>query len=199
MVNGNYKIKVFNKSGVDITPTSAKNVTYSIDLPRTVVVENVPEDDRAELVIYTVYDMDNDGVDDSMLPLEDIYSVPYNNLDDTDKGYAKSSHTGFPLSDNGYDLGTVQISRHGTNSARIYFTNSVNLDVVKRISYVVINPDGGSSNYSINTSFTSSSDPQYVDLQHVFSAEGMYQLQVRLLNASNSQLEDLSLLFFKYD
>lgn len=196
IVNENYKIKIFNGSGVDITPD--KNVTYSVNVPATVTV-SVPEDDKAVLKIYAVYDMDNDGLDESNVPLEDIHAVPYDNLDSLEKGYVKSSHTGFPLSDNGYDLGTVQISRYGTSSARIYFTNSVNLDVVKRISYVVINPDGGSSSYSMNTSFTDSSDPQYVDLQHVFSTQGMYQVQVRLLDSSNSQLEDLSLLFFKYD
>jgi hypothetical protein len=195
MVNGRYKVKVFYSTGEEVP---LETNTFLINTPAKIVVNNIPKDEKAILKLYSVYDMNNTGraFDDTILP--DIKDVPPENLD-AGLLYLKLNCTGYPLGDKGYDLGNVQMSQSSSERARINFTNSVNLDEIKYIRYVVVNEAG--LNYSYSEMFTKQpegiSTDYYYELSHKFTTLGKYLIQVRFYDEAMSQLDDVTLTYYK--
>ncbi|MFT4145817.1 MAG: hypothetical protein QM644_15300 [Mobilitalea sp.] len=197
MVYGHYKIKILNGAGDDITPEGYKNVTYSSASPVSINVNNIADDDRAVLKIYTVYDLKNDGLASNGTALPDIKDIAYESLD-APVNYLKVSYTGYPLGESGYDLGEMQIAQSSSERARIYFTNPVNLGIVKYVRYVIVNEAGVS--YSYNDLFTpvvANSTSSYYELSHKFQTLGVYQIQIRFYDETMTQLKDVALTYFK--
>lgn len=198
MVNGCYKVKVLNGTGKDITPEDNKNIVYYISNPLSIKVSGIADADKAIIHLYAVHDMQNTGkaADDSML--QDISQVNYDDLDTIGKNYLKVSYTGYPLSGSGYDLGDVQIQQCSSEHARIYFTDSVNLGIIKHIRYVVVNEAGVSYNYYEPFSVAElNSNGSYYELSHQFTSTGVYQIQIRFYDESKTQLDDLALTYYK--
>ena len=202
IVNGRYKIKIFDGNGLDITPGSYNNITYSINRPETFSVSGINEGEEAVLRIYSVYDMNNTGLYSDGAVLDDIVNVSYEGLDDpsleVEKRYLKVSYTGNPLGDRDYDIGDIQIAQSSKDLARIYFSNPVNIEAVKYIQYVVVNEGGISTSY--NDLFTPTlygASDYYYELAHKFTVNGIYQIQIRFFGDGMVKLDDVTLTYFK--
>jgi len=194
MVGGHYKVKVLNKDGQDITPEGSKDTVYSINAPVSIVVD-VPKGDYAVLQLYTVYDMDNTGVDSEGTTLKDIGDIGYDALDEA---CLKTTRTGYPLSDSNFSIGDVQIAQSSSELARLYFINSVNLEALKYIRYVVVNESGVSTNYNeLFTPIAEGSSRYYYELSHRFTIVGGYSIQARFYNESMANLAEIVLNYFK--
>ena len=198
MAGGHYKIKIINQDGNDITPAGNKNVRYSITSPLVVSAGAIGVTGSAILKIYSVYDVKNTGVNESGDQLPEMGSVAYEDLDDPAKGYLKYSTTGYPLGAKDYSLGTVEVTLGLSDLARIYFSNSVNLDKVKYIQYVILNSSGVSSSYSENFSPQKVSEnlSLYV-LSHRFDQNGVYNIQMRFYDTDRNKLDDIILRLYK--
>ena len=194
IVDGEYRIRIFNDLGEDITPEEYKNVPYSISTTSLPIEVDVPRGDRAVLCIYSVYDLNNTGQAADGSPLISVGDMAYEDIDET---YLKLSVVGYPLGDKGYNIGDVQIAQINSQYAGIYFTNSVNLDMIKRINYVVINQSGASTTYNEGFVPSAVDDRFLYELSHKFMINGIYQVQIRLYDEDNNMSDEMALTLFK--
>jgi hypothetical protein len=194
IVNGRYIIKILNGIGQDITPEVYQNMTFSISATSPAIEVDVPVGDRAILQIYTVYDTKNTGRDENGNSLLPIIEIGYSDLNDE---YLKFSTVGYPLGDKGYNIGDVQIAMIDGQTAGVYFTNSVNLNKIERVSYVVINEQGASVTYNEPFVPRAAGDRMLYELSHKFASNGIYQIQIRFYDNDMNIADERVLTLFK--
>ncbi len=192
IVNGRYRIKILNGYEQDITPVEYQDMTFPISATSPAI--EVPVGDRAILQIYTVYDTKNTGRDangNSLLPIKEI------DYSDLNNEYLKFSTVGYPLGDKGYSIGDVQIAMIDGQTAGVYFTNSVNLNKIERVSYVVINEQGASVTYNEPFVPKAAGDRMLYELSHKFASNGIYQIQIRFYDDVMNIADERVLTLFK--
>jgi hypothetical protein len=194
IVNGRYRIKILNGNEQDITPEVYQNMTFSISATLPAIEVDVSEGDRAILQIYTVYDTKNTGRDENGNSLLPIIEIGYSDLNDE---YLKFSTVGYPLGDKGYNIGDVQIAMIDGQTAGVYFTNSVNLNKIERVSYVVINEQGASVTYNEPFVPRAAGDRMLYELSHKFASNGIYQIQIRFYDDVMNIADERVLTLFK--
>ena len=142
-----------------------------------------------------MYDTKNTGRDANGNSLLPINKIGYSDLNNK---YLKFSTVGYPLGDKGYNIGDVQIAMIDGQTAGVYFTNSVNLNKIERVSYVVINEQGASVTY--NEPFvprTAGDDRMLYELSHKFASNGIYQIQIRFYDDVMNIADERVLTLFK--
>ena len=191
IVNGRYRIKILNDIGKDITPVVYQDMTFSISATSPAIEVDVSEGDRAILQIYTVYDTKNTGRDANG---NSLHEIGYSDLNNE---YLKFSTVGYPLGDKGYNIGDVQIAMIDGQTAGVYFTNSVNLNKIVRVSYVVINEQGASVTYNEPFVPKAAGDRMLYELSHKFASNGIYQIQIRFYDDVMNIADERVLTLFK--
>ena len=128
IVDGVYKVRIFDEDNNDITPDKYANKEYDIkDLNASFVIENLKVNTTYKLQITTYNDMDNSGID----------------FMKSQKSFDAST-----VNDYGIDIGTVYASANSLNRAKIDLTfyNSYRLDWIDEVRYSIYGQNG----YSID-------------------------------------------------
>lgn len=191
MVENQYKVKIMDNTGTDVTPSSVRNVVFSSLTPRTIDVEGLAADKSYSIKLYTVLDIQNTGL------VPKIQDVDYGNLNAT---YLVKSYTASTLADKGYNIGEVSVVASPGNMVKLFFKDSVNLESrIRYIQYTIVTPSGSYRTYTDTFTLHVLDDTRkYFELSHLFSEIGDYVIQVRFFDENKDNMnEDLSLSYYK--